>query len=535
MSRLLSTPIITLLVSLFITVFGNFSFWEQLASRLSLRDEPILFVSFFIVILTLINFLLTLVSFKPIFKIMTIIILMTSAFAAYFMDNYAVMIDTGMIHNTLATNVHEASELFSFKLVLTVLLLGLIPSYLILKAKIRYQPFFKGLLQKILIVIACLGVIAGTLYSNYQELSFFGRNNRELRHLINPTNYILSLKSIIKTRIGEGKIIVKPITNDAKKDVLNTSSKPSLIVLVLGETARAMNFSLNGYQRNTNPLLSKQDIINFTDVTSCGTATAVSVPCMFSKFSRSDYSGSKGKQYENLLDVAKQAGYQVLWRDNNTGCQGTCKRIEYKDLTGTQDSKFCASGNCVDEVLLDDLRNLVAESKGDKLIVLHQNGNHGPTYFKRYPEKFEVFKPTCKTNQLRNCSREEVVNSYDNAILYTDYFVSQTIDFLKEANKDYDTALVYISDHGESLGENNLYLHGLPYIIAPKQQKKVPFLLWLSDDYQQTHHINESCLEKKSSQTLSHDNLFSSMLGLMSIQTSVRDERLDIFATCSSK
>ena len=459
---------------------------------------------------------------------------MTSAFAAYFMDTYAVMIDTGMIRNTLATNVHEASDLFSFKLVVTVLLLGVIPSYLILKAKIRYQPFIKGLLQKSLIVIACLGIIAATLYSNYQELSFFGRNNRELRHLINPTNYILSLKSVIKARIGEGKIIVKPIADDARKVFTQKQNKPSLIVLILGETARSMNFSLNGYQRNTNPLLSKQDIINFTDVTSCGTATAVSVPCMFSKFTRSDYSNSKGKQYENLLDVAKQAGYQVLWRDNNTGCQGICDRIEYKDLTTSKDSKFCASGSCVDEVLLEDLRHLVGESKQDKLIVLHQNGNHGPTYYKRYPKEFEVFKPTCKTNQLRNCSREEVVNSYDNAILYTDYVISQTIDFLKETSKDYDTAMVYISDHGESLGEKKLYLHGLPYIIAPDQQKKVPFLLWLSKDFQQTHRISKSCIAKKAPESMSHDNLFSSMLGIMSIETSVHDENLDIFSSCST-
>jgi len=449
------------------------------------------------------------------------------------MDNYAVMIDKGMIRNTLATNFHEAGELFSFKLLLTVFLLGVLPSWLIFKTKINYQPFLRGLLQKTIISVVCLSLIVGTLYSNYQELSFFGRNNRELRHLINPTNYILSLKSIIKTRIGEGKITVKPIEDDAKKRLdVRQKKKPSLIILVLGETARSMNFSLNGYKRNTNPLLSKQNIINFSDVSSCGTATAVSVPCMFSKFSRTDFSHSKGRQYENLLDVANHAGYQVLWRDNNTGCQGTCERINYENLANNKTKAFCEKGNCFDEVLLEDLHKLVSKKKGDQLIVLHQKGNHGPTYNRRYPKSFEVYKPTCKTNQLRNCSQEEIVNAYDNAILYTDYFISQTINLLKEVSNKYDTAMVYISDHGESLGENNLYLHGLPYIIAPEYQKKVPFLLWLSDDYQQTHKLSQSCLNQKSNQKLSHDNFFSSMLGLMAIQTKVRDTTLDIISSC---
>jgi len=449
------------------------------------------------------------------------------------MDNYAVMIDKGMIRNTLATNFHEAGELFSIKLLVTVFLLGILPSYLIFRAKINYQPILRGFLQKTFISVVCLGIFSGTLYSNYQELSFFGRNNRELRHLINPTNYLLSLKSIIKAKISEGTVIVKPIENDARKIIVSEQdTKPSLIILVLGETARSMNFSLNGYKRETNPLLKTQDIINFSDVSSCGTATAISVPCMLSKFSRTEFTHSKGIQYENILDVANHAGYQVLWRNNNTGCQGTCERINYENLANNKTKAFCEKGNCFDEVLLEDLHKLVSKKKGDKLIVLHQKGNHGPSYNRRYPESFEVFKPTCKTNQLRNCSQQEIVNAYDNAILYTDYFVSKTIDFLKQNDENYNTALVYISDHGESLGENNLYLHGLPYFLAPEQQKKVPFLVWLSDGYTQTHQVSQDCLLQKSAQTLSHDNLFSSMLGLMAIKTKVYNENMDIFSSC---
>lgn len=392
----------------------------------------------------------------------------------------------------------------------------------------------KSILQKTAISVISVSIIATTLYTNFQDLSFFSRNNRELQHLINPENYILSLKSIIKQQFIDRNIAIKAIENDAiKKPSNGVKRKPSLVILVLGETARSMNFSLNGYERNTNPLLAQQDMINFTDVSSCGTATAVSVPCMFSKFTRKDFNHSKGKQYENLLDVVKNAGYQVHWRDNNTGCQGTCERISYENLAYEDLAGLCKDDNCIDGILLHNLQTVVNEKNGDKLVILHQKGNHGPTYHLRYPNEFEVFKPACKTNQLRSCSKEEIVNAYDNAVLYSDYFISKSIDFLKKNSDEYDTAMVYISDHGESLGENNIYLHGLPYMIAPEQQTKVPFMVWLSDEYQQSYNIDKGCLTQKSSQKLSHDNLFSSMLGLLAIKTQVRDDKLDIFSSCN--
>jgi lipid A ethanolaminephosphotransferase len=457
------------------------------------------------------------------------------------MDNYAVMIDKGMLRNVFATNVNEANELFSLRMLITIFLLGILPAFLLIKTKVNYKPFVKGLFQKSAVVVICLAVIVGTLFSNYQSLSFFGREHRELRHLINPTNYIFGLKSIISSSIKSGVVVAKPLENDAYKvaSIASGSSlyeKPNLVILVLGETARSMNFSLNGYERDTNPLLAKQNIVNFTDVSSCGTATAVSVPCLFSKFSRKEYSYDKGKAFYNVLDVIKNANYELLWRDNNTGCQGTCERIEFENLAHKTDPRFCEDGNCIDDILLDGLQTIVdgkvESGKKDRFIILHQKGNHGPTYSRRYPKEFEVFKPVCKTNQLQSCSQEEVVNAYDNAILYTDSFLDKTINFLKQNDEEYNTAMVYLSDHGESLGENNLYLHGLPYMIAPEQQKKVPFILWLSDDYQQNYGISKSCLAGKTQDMLSHDNFFSSMLGLLSVQTSVHNSQLDIFDSC---
>jgi lipid A ethanolaminephosphotransferase len=284
--------------------------------------------------------------------------------------------------------------------------------------------------------------------------------------------------------------------------------------------------------------LADQDIINFTDVSSCGTATAVSVPCLFSKFTRDDFDHSKGERYQNLLDVVSHAQYDVLWLDNNSGCQGVCERINYIDLAHSDDPKYCQGGNCVDEILLDGLQervDMVSKKNKDQFIVLHQKGNHGPTYHRRYPDKFGVFQPICETNQLRSCSQQEVVNAYDNAILYTDYFLDRTIDFLKKNSEKYNTAMVYFSDHGESLGESNVYLHGLPYIIAPEYQKKVPFILWLSDEYQQNYKLSKACVAKRSADKLSHDNIFSSVLGLLAIETQVRDSQLDIFSQCKQQ
>lgn len=530
---------VTLIISFFITLLGNFSFWGNVFSKVDIKTESFLYLTLFLILVTTTHIFLTLVSFKPIFKIATCFILITSSFAAYFMDNYAILIDKGMIRNVMVTDAQEAVELFSFKLFLTVLVLGVLPCLLLLKTKITYKPWFTGLLHKVMVMSITIGILVGTVLSNYQQISFFGRENREIRHLINPSNYILSLKSIAANAVSTGIVVVKPIESDAKPSPkLAGIDKPIIIVMVLGETARAMNFSLNGYARNTNPEMSKElskgNIINFSDVSSCGTATAVSVPCMMSKFTRNDFSNAKGKAYENLLDVASHAGFEVLWLDNNTGCQGTCERVNYKSVANLENPQFCNNGNCYDEILLIDLEGTIQKSTKNKLIVLHLNGNHGPTYSKRYPKEFEVFTPVCSTNQLISCTKEEIVNAYDNAILYTDHLLAKTIQTLIKANDNFSTAMIYISDHGESLGENNLYLHGLPYSIAPDYQKKVPMMLWISKYYEAAQGIDKNCLSQKSSNSLSHDNFFSSMLSLMAIDTAVYDPELDVLFQCKN-
>jgi lipid A ethanolaminephosphotransferase len=333
-----------------------------------------------------------------------------------------------------------------------------------------------------------------------------------------------SIRKYVKENYLKANLVLQKIGEDAviAKD---DTKKRKLVILVVGETARADRFSLNGYEKETNPLLKNEDIFNFENTYSCGTATAVSVPCMFSIYGRDNYSNEKGRYTENVLDILKKSGVNVLWLDNNSDSKGVALRVEYQDYKDPKNNPIC-DGECRDEGMLSNLQTYIDSKKeNDIVIVLHQMGNHGPAYYKRYPKSFEKFTPMCKDNQVENCSMEEISNAYDNAILYTDYFLSKTIDFLKQHN-DFDTSMIYMSDHGESLGENNLYLHGYPYAIAPDTQKHVPFIMWFGKDMKTT--IDADKLKSMNNQNLSHDNLFHTVLGLFNVKTNVYNKNLDI-------
>lgn len=359
------------------------------------------------------------------------------------------------------------------------------------------------------------------------------RNNRYVRHLINPVNYIKSISSNIKRLSGNNNKQIQAIGLDASLPGQSAKgNKKTLAILVVGETARAKNFSLNAYPRETNPLLKQEKIIYYNNFYSCGTATAISVPCMFSLLSHQTYSDSEAKNMEGLLDVLNHAGVDILWRDNNSGCKGTCDRVPYENMANLKDKSFCNTKECFDEILLNDLQSYIDNRKNNSLIVLHQKGSHGPAYYLRIPEQFKKFTPICKNIQVNECSRKSLVNAYDNTILYTDYFLGKVIKLLQQNSDKYNTAMIYVSDHGESLGENNIYLHGLPYMLAPDEQIHIPFILWLSDQFKRNLGINSECLEQKSTNKYSHGNLFHSVLGLMNVTTNIYDPKLDLFFPC---
>jgi len=341
-----------------------------------------------------------------------------------------------------------------------------------------------------------------------------------------------SIGNYVNKTLNNGPITVKEIGKDAKVAIDPTTpkeEKTELIIMVLGETARADRFSLNGYEKETNPLLKKEDIVNFSNMYSCGTSTAESVPCMFSIFGKADYDYKKGISTQNVLDVLNHTNdIKILWRDNNSDSKGVALRVDFEDYRTSKTNTICDDVECRDEGMLIGLEDYIKNNKGkDIFIILHQMGNHGPAYYKRYPKEFEKFTPVCKSNQLEECTKEEVSNAYDNAILYTDYFLSKVINFLKPYSADYETAMIYMSDHGESLGENGIYLHGLPYFMAPVEQKHIGSLMWFGgEDIKEDVDVEK--LSSYKNQFFSQDNLFHTLLGLFEVETDVYKKEMDI-------
>jgi lipid A ethanolaminephosphotransferase len=530
---------LTLLASTFLVAAYNTTFWRTFISatgHFSMGHLPLI-VGCFVLIVLLFNACLTVVSFRYVIKPVLILLFIATAFTSYFMNQYGTQIDRSMIQNLVETDIGEATELLSWKLFLMVAMLGVLPSLLVWRLPIAFPEGKHGLLRRGGIITGSLVIAVLLLLAFFKTLAPALREHRELRYLLAPTNYIQAIHSYIKYQRKQA-VVVAPLGTDASKAVRGSGNRDRAVtVIVVGETARAANFSLNGYARITNPELAKQpDLINFTNMQSCGTATAVSLPCVFSVLGRENYSDSQAYAQQGLLDVLKHAGFKVLWRDNNSGCKGTCDRVEYEDLTQpVPGNKWCVNGECYDERMLDRLPEMIRDAREDLVIVLHQKGSHGPSYFKRYPAAFKRFGPVCETNELEQCTRESIVATYDNTILYTDHFLNQTIELLKaSAEKEHiNTAMMYFSDHGESLGEHNMYLHGAPYMIAPAEQKEVPFMLWMSAGFQSRFQIDQRCLAARAAQPFSHDNVFHSVLGMLSVNTAVYNPRLDVFGPCT--
>jgi lipid A ethanolaminephosphotransferase len=511
-----------LLTALFLVFFDNFSFFKHVISIYPVSIQNITFlISLVIFLTTVITIVFTLLCWKHTTKPALITILIASSIASYFMNNYNIVIDDIMIQTIFETNLKETLDLFSFKLLVHLTLTGILPSILIYKTKIKYKSIIKELSSGMMILFGALLILIAITFAQSDFYFSFFREHKPLRYYTNPTYFLYAVGKHINNKINNEEIGLTPIGTDA--NIPETDKDRELIILVVGEAARADRFSLNGYSRETNPLLKKEDIINFTNMHSCGTLTAVSVPCMFSVFSRDEYSEKKARSHYNIIDVLHNAGVNILWRDNNSSSKGVALRVPYEDFRTPENNPICDI-ECRDEGMLVGLQEYIdSKENGDILIVLHQMGNHGPAYYKRYPKSFEKFKPVCKTNQLEKCSNEEISNAYDNAILYTDYFLSKVIALLKN-NPEFETAMFYLSDHGESLGENNIYLHGMPYFIAPETQTHIPAIIWFGDGFK----IDKKAIEKRSDNKYSQDNLFHTLLGLMEIDTEIYDEKMDI-------
>ncbi|WP_449466261.1 phosphoethanolamine transferase [Stenotrophomonas humi] len=525
----ISSEILILLASAFFALACNGLFWR---SAMATHPGSVVFAtSLFALLLSVHALLFGLLLWRWNAKVLLTVLFITTAFAVHYMNSYNVYLDADMLRNVLATDRKESSELMTPALLLPLLGYAVLPTLLLWRVRIRKRSVGRTLLWRVAFLLGVV-IVGGTgTMASFQDISALMRNHREVRYLATPINYLIALRQNMSNASPIRRQPKQAIGSDAKALPRAATSKPRLLVLVVGETVRAQNWGLNGYARQTTPELSQTGAINFPDMHSCGTSTEVSLPCMFSPFGRHDYDEQKIRDHQSLLHVLEHAGISTLWRDNQSGCKGVCEDLQIERLDDDTLPGLCADGRCMDEILLNDLATQVRAKPGDRVVVLHQLGNHGPSYFQRYPAQFRQFTPTCETADLGKCSRDDIVNSYDNAIRYTDHFLSRTIAALRGMD-DYDTAMIYLSDHGESLGEKGLYLHGMPYAIAPEEQTRVPMLMWFSPGFASDRGLNLQCLRQRAGQRADHDNLFPSVLGLMQVNTSVYDRSRDVFAGC---
>ena len=524
----LSTEALIALASLFFAIAGNGLFWNSAMATHpgSLRYA----LSLLLLLLGTHAFLLGLLVWRWNAKVVVSTLLMLTMLASHYMGRYHIYLDADMLRNVLATDRRESSELLTASLA-GPLLLGLVPTLAVWRLQLTDRRWTGALSWRAGFLLLAAGVAVGGALLSFQEISALMRSQREVRYLATPANVLLGLPRALRGDNPVQHTPKLPIGVDAQAMHHASGSRPRLLLLVLGETARAQNWGLNGGSRQTTPELAQKPVINFPDMHSCGTSTEVSVPCMFSPWGRVDYDEKRIRAHQSLLHVLDHAGIGVLWRDNQSGCKGVCEGLPLQSLADATTPGLCANGRCLDEILLQDLPAQARAKPGDRVIVLHQLGNHGPAYFERYPPRFRRFTPTCDTVDLGRCTRDQIANSYDNALLYTDHVLAQAIGTL-QGMEDYDTAMIYVSDHGESLGEKGLFLHGIPYAIAPEEQTHVPMTMWFSPSFARNRGLDLECVRQRAGRYTDHDALFSSVLGLMQVRTALYAPQRDLFAAC---
>lgn len=530
--ELISSTALVILTATWIVGLDNISFWQGIYSAQEVLSQKFWFSAGALATTLVLSLstVLRLLAFGRIFRPVLMLILVSSAAAAHFVDGWGVLIDKAMIRNLLETDWNESRELMTASLFIDLIFRGILPAIIVASISVRQiGPSQWGV--SLLILLLSTLIIFGTSFWSFNSIyapTF--RAHRELRLQLVPTNFINGAIGLVRSS-NPMRSAPTMVGQDAVK-AQNPHNKPLLTVLVVGETARAQNFSLGGYAKPTNAVLKHENITYFNNVVSCGTDTATSLPCMFSNLGMNDFSLEKARSQENVLDVLQRAGVKVSWIDNNSGCKGVCERVPTK-MVRNMGIPRCTQDTCYDESLVDAMASQIS-STSDSLIVLHLQGSHGPAYFKRYPNP-GVFEPACDTIKIQDCSRETLLNAYDNSIEYTSQVLDQIIHALMKRDSEVDAMMIYISDHGESLGEKGLYLHGMPMILAPKEQYQIPMIFWLSAGAEYQLNIKSSCLKQIAAQPISHDNLFHTLLGMKRISSVVYKENMDLLTLSRSK
>jgi lipid A ethanolaminephosphotransferase len=531
-----AAPILIAAVVLFIVFTDNGPFWRA-ALRATQTDEhrlailTTLFALVSVPLTTVLSFALG----TTLLRVGAALLLLVSASCGYFMTQYGVIIDQSMIRNAVETTALEATPLLRGAYFWHVAVFGVLPAVVVFAVPLARLHWRTEILARL--GTAAVGAIffATTIYVNYAATIFFGRENDDLRLQINPA-YPLWAAATFGMSSDKGAPKIRRPLDVRRAPAMAADRKPALVVLVMGETARADRFSFNGYERDTNRYTRAHDVVNFPRVVSCGTSTAESLPCIFSGLGQARFSHAAAMASESIVGAMQRLGIETFWRDNSTGCKDVCDEQHFEQRADWTHPELCDATGCFDELLLEELGELIEDRSRDHLIVLHQRGSHGPAYNTDVPQWAKEFFPECDLPNLRNCDRAAINNSYDNTILYTDYFVSRVIDELAKRGAAFDTAMLYVSDHGESLGENGLYLHGFPYGMAPREQIEVPMLFWASPGfYAARAHVDPECLRDSALHDTSHDAIFHTLLPMFDLESPLYDERLDLMAPCRGK
>ena len=526
-----------LAVCCYVTLVLNFPFLNKVyIATTSLSEYNIGFLlSVPLLLLSLTLILIGCLAIRTLLKPLLVFIVIISSLLFYATLTYGIVFDYTMVLNTVETDSSEALSYINLSSILFFLLFGVIPSVFIMLTEVDYQYEVIKRVKLIVIALLCVLVIGKFFYQDYASV---GRNNRNIISYITPFKLVDSLYKFSKKNYFSSQLPFRILDNEPSlnSNSLGNDDFKKVTVLVVGETARANNFSLNGYAKSTNPFTKELNVTSFRNMKSCGTATAVSLPCMFSQLTRDDYEKTLANHQQNILDIVKLSGVDVLWIDNNNGsCKGVCNNVNSIDIATDKTDINCDGEYCFDEALLAPfIEKLDHLTHKNTLIVLHMIGSHGPTYYRRYPKSKRAFLPDCQRSDIQNCTEQELVNSYDNTIAYTDYVLSEVINQLTSIslNENIQTSMLYVSDHGESLGEKGVYLHGLPYAFAPEEQTHIPMIFWEGE----THaNLNKNCLNSLSNNPFSHDNIFDTLLGLLSVNSKTYNKGNDIFLPCKSK
>lgn len=466
---------------------------------------------------------------KPFFITLTVL----SAGISYATYNYGVIFSQDMIANVAETNSAEAYSYLNVSFFLWMLCFGMFPAVFIYKTEIIFLPRKKIMLSQVYSTMVSMLLISLIAAFYYQDYAVTLRNNSDLKRIIVPTYAVSSGIKFVNGKYFTTALPYKQLALDA---TLEKSQHKKLTVFVIGETARAANYSLNGHEHDTNKFTKQFDVSFFKNVTSCGTETSVSVPCMFSNLTRQAYSLKKAKAQDNVLDIIQRAGVETVWIDNNGGCKGVCKNVKNIDIREAyaDNKNYCGREGCYDGALVEELKKQMNRlTSNNAVIVLHLMGSHGPAYYKRYPSDMAAFQPDCQRSDIQNCNAQALENTYDNTILYTDKVLADVMKILSANDNKRDSAMLYVSDHGESLGENGLYLHGLPYAIAPEEQKHVPLMTWFSPSSMRSRSLNRQCLAQNAEKNIySHDNFFHTVMGLVGVSSDAYNKQMDILNAC---